>query len=67
MGFIRKKNVIFAITRKDIQIMAFEAIGRKLDSFEAQGLANTIMIAFSEWDNWIKELIERQVGIEDAG
>ena len=60
MEYIEKSSIVFGITEKDIQQLAFESIGRKLNQKEKNKLRNTILLNFTEWDNWIKEMISRE-------
>lgn len=61
MEYIRKNSIVFGITEKDIQQLAFESIGRKLNQEEKNNVMNTILLNFTEWDNWIKEIISAEV------
>ena len=61
MKRIRKKDIIFGITKQDIQQLALEAVGRKLNLTEQQALATEILMNFWDWDNWIKELISEEI------
>ena len=52
-----KKSLIFGITHKDLQQLALESIGRRLNGNEKDDLAQVILYHFKDWDNWIKEII----------
>lgn len=60
MEYIRKSNLIFGITEKDIQQLAFESIGRRLNQEERNKVISAILLNFTEWDNWIKEIISAE-------
>lgn len=62
MKYIRKSSIVFGITEDDIQQLAFESTGRKLNQKEKNKVRNTILLNFTEWDNWIKEIISAEAG-----
>jgi hypothetical protein len=57
MEYIEKNSIVFGITEKDIQQLAFESIGRRLNQKEKNKIRNAILLNFTNWDNWLKEII----------
>ncbi len=54
---INKNDLIFGITKSDIQMLALETLNRKLNQQELISFTKGITNYFKNWDCWIQELI----------
>ncbi len=64
---IKEQDVIFSISQKDIQVIAEEAIERKLNQEEMVEICNYVLNQLIICDDWVKEIIIGNEGTSKWG